>query len=233
MGQQRLPGIGACVFDAYGTLLDVGSAVAGEAAALGERAEALSELWRRKQLEYTWLRSLMRRHAPFDAVTAEALDHSLEALGLDRGELRGRLLDAYRRLAPFPEVPGVLRALKGHGVRTAVLSNGTPGMLGEGLAAAGIDSLLDAILSVEDAGVFKPAPEVYELAPRALGLPASAIAFMSSNGWDVHGAAVFGFRTVWVNRGGSPAERLPGAPVASLRDLAPLPGLLGLIEREG
>jgi 2-haloacid dehalogenase len=225
-------GIQACVFDAYGTLLDLGSAVAAETGRLGGQAEALSALWRRKQLEYTWLRSLMRRHADFAAVTADALDFSLEALGLgDRGDgLRDRLLGAYRRLSPYPEVPEVLAALKRQGVRTAILSNGSPDMLREGIEAAGLADRLGEVLSVEEVGVFKPAPEVYHLATSRLGLPARAVAFLSSNGWDVHGAASFGFATVWVNRGSAPDERLPGAPVAAIPSLEPLPRLLG---REG
>lgn len=222
-----LGGIRACVFDAYGTLLDVNAAVAGEAAALGSRAAELSALWRRKQLEYTWLRSLMRRHADFAQVTADALDYSLAALSLTDDGMRVRLLAAYDRLAAYPEVPAMLAALKRHGMRTAVLSNGSPSMLEQGLAAAGIAAHLDVVLSVEQVGVFKPAPEVYHLASSTLGLAASEIAFLSANGWDVHGAAAFGFAAVWVNRAGSPDERLPGTAVATMPSLAPLPDLLG------
>jgi 2-haloacid dehalogenase len=224
-----LAGIRACVFDAYGTLLDFNAAVAAESAALGDRGAELSALWRRKQLEYTWLRSLMRRHADFWQVTSEALDFGLEALGLQQDTgLRDRLLAAYRRLAPYPEVPAMLDALRRGGMRAAILSNGSPAMLEEGVAAAGIAGRLDHLLSVEEVGVFKPSPEVYHLATRRLGLAAHEIAFLSSNGWDVHGAASFGFRTLWVNRTGAPAERLPGAPVGVIPDLAELPRLLGL-----
>jgi 2-haloacid dehalogenase len=223
-----LHGTQACVFDAYGTLLDVGSAVDAEAATLGERAAELSALWRRKQLEYTWLRSLMRCHADFAQVTADALDVGLETLGLRDDGLRARLLAAYARLTPYPEVAAVLATLRRHGMRTAILSNGSPAMLRDGLVAAGIPELLDVVLSVEEVGVFKPAPEVYHLASSRLGLAAREIAFLSSNGWDVHGAAAFGFRTVWVNRAGAPDERLPGASVATIPTLTALPGLLGL-----
>lgn len=220
--------VAACVFDAYGTLLDFNSALAAETAALGASADELSGLWRRKQLEYTWLRSLMRRHADFAEVTAEALDFSLEALGLAEPERRGRLLAAYRRLSPYPEVPAMLQTLKAHGMRTAILSNGSPAMLEEGVAAAGIAGLLDRVLSVEEVGIYKPAPEVYHLATARLGLAAPEIAFFSANGWDVHGAASFGFRTVWVNRTGMPDERLPGAAATTFRSLAELPAWLGL-----
>ncbi|HEX6013718.1 MAG TPA: haloacid dehalogenase type II [Geminicoccaceae bacterium] len=230
MSAPDLAGRDACVFDAYGTLLDLNSAVRAESAQLGERAaEELGALWRRKQLEYAWLRSLMRRHADFWQVTAEALEFSLATLGRSGDEaLRARLLAAYRRLAPYPEVPAVLRRLKVRGVRTAILSNGSPGMLEDAVAAAGLSGLVDQVLSVEEVAVFKPAPEVYHLATRRLGVPAAEIVFLSSNGWDVHGAAAFGFRAVWVNRARAEGERLPGAPVAVAGSLAELPRLLGL-----
>ena len=219
--------IRACVFDAYGTLLDIGSPVATEAAALGPRAGELSALWRHKQLEYTWLRSLMRRHADFAEVTADALDHALAALGIADPPLRARLLAAYGRLAPFADVAPALRGLRERGMRTAILSNGTSAMLAEGVAAAGIGELVDPVLSVDELGVFKPAPEVYRLATSRLGLPAAAIAFVSANGWDVHGAASFGLRSIWVNRGRLADDRLPGAALRVIDDLAALPALLG------
>ena len=220
--------VSACVFDAYGTLLDVNSAAASEAAALGPRAAELSALWRRKQLEYSWLRSLMRRHADFRQVTADALHHSFAALGLQDTALHERLMAAYERLDPYPEVPGMLAALQRHGMRTAILSNGSPDMLAAGVASAGIADRLDFVLSVEEVGIYKPAPEVYRLATSRLGVAASEIAFFSSNCWDVHGAASFGFRVVWVNRAGLPDDRLPGEPAAVIADLADLPGLLRL-----
>ncbi len=219
--------IRACVFDAYGTLLDFASAVAGEKAALGDKADALNALWRSKQVEYTWLRALMQRHADFRRVTGEALDYTLEALGIEDAGLRGRLLAAYDRLAPYPEVPATLETLADHGMRLAILSNGTPEMLEAGVASAGLGGWLEAVLSVEEVGIFKPAPEVYMLATRRLGLAAREIAFLSSNAWDAHGAASFGFVTIWVNRGGAPRERLPGELAAEIRTLAELPALLG------
>ncbi len=220
--------IRACVFDAYGTLLDFGSAVAGMRDRLGDRADMLNELWRRKQLEYTWLRTLMRRHADFRRVTEEALDYALEALGLSDDSLRSALLAAYDRLPPYPEVPEMLQRLRRADLRTAILSNGSPEMLDKGVRSAGIAELLDLVLSVEDVGVFKPDPEVYMLATRSLRLEARNILFLSSNAWDAAGAASFGFPTVWVNRSGAPRERLPGEPVAELDDLAGLPPLLGV-----
>jgi 2-haloacid dehalogenase len=205
---------GACVFDVYGTLLDVGSAVAREAAAVGARATELQALWRRKQLEYSWLHTLMRRPASFWHLTEAALDHSLEVLGLDAARLRDSLLAAYRQLEAYPEVPAVLRAIRAKGLPTAVLSNGNMSMLEASLEAAAITDLIDKVLSVEACGLFKPSPEVYQVATRAFVLPATSIAFFSANGWDVHGAANFGLQAVWVNRMRSPLELLPGKPVA-------------------
>jgi 2-haloacid dehalogenase len=223
----RLAGIRACVFDAYGTLFDVHSAVGRLHARLGDRADALSQLWRTKQLEYSWLRALMGRHADFWQVTGEALDYALARTGVDPA-VRAPLLEAYLTLDPYPDVPDVLRRLRAGGLKTAILSNGEPKMLEAGARSAGIEGLLDATLSVEAVGVFKPAPRVYQLAVDRLGVPADAIAFQSSNAWDVHGAACFGLRPVWINRQGAPRERLPGVPEHELSDLRGLPALLGL-----
>jgi 2-haloacid dehalogenase len=228
--------IAAIVFDAYGTLLDVHSALARVTAAGGtgltaERARSLSLLWRDKQLAYTWLRNSMRVHADFAAVTADALDHALESHGLTGDEaLRTALLDAYRRLDPYPEVPDALAALKAAGWPLAVLSNGTPDMLATGLESAGIARHLDAVLSVEAIGLFKPVPEAYALATRHFGVPAPRILFLSANGWDVHGASTFGCTAIHVDRatpGGqrAAAERLPGGPAHTVASLGELPAL--------
>jgi 2-haloacid dehalogenase len=227
MSAGRMAGIHACVFDAYGTLFDVHSAVARIGDRLGDQADALSQLWRTKQLEYSWLRALIGRHADFWQVTGDALDYALARTGVEPA-VRAPLLEAYLRLDAYPEVPSVLRRLRAGGQKTAILSNGEPKMLAAGAQSAGIDGLLDAILSVEEVGVFKPDPRVYQLAVERLGVPANAIAFQSSNAWDVHGAACFGLRPVWVNRFGAPPERLPGAPEHELGDLTGLPALLGL-----
>lgn len=228
MADGPLTGIRACVFDAYGTLFDVGSATARCADALGAKAGALNELWRDKQLKYTWLRAAQNRHADFWQVTGDALDFALETLGIvDPGAaLRARLMDCYRRLDAYPEVPAALRQLKAAGFATAILSNGTPEMLAAAVEHAGIGGALDQVLSVEEVGIYKPAPAVYRLAVDRLGVPASAIAFQSSNGWDIHGASAFGLRTVWCNRSGQRRERLPGAPDREIRTLAGLPDLL-------
>jgi 2-haloacid dehalogenase len=220
-------GIEACVFDAYGTLFDVHSAVARLRARIGDRAEALSQLWRSKQLEYTWLRALMGRHADFWQVTGDALDYALACTGVDT-TWREPLMQAYLTLDAYPEVPDALRRLRAGGLRTMILSNGEPGMLRAAATSAGIAELLDAILSVEEVGIFKPHPTVYQLALDRLGVPPHQVAFQSSNGWDVCGAAACGLRTVWINRLGMPPERLPGVAEHELRDLSGLPALLGL-----
>jgi 2-haloacid dehalogenase len=223
----RMCGIEACVFDAYGTLFDVHSAVARLRARIGGQADALSQLWRTKQLEYTWLRALMGRHADFGQVTGDALDYAIARTGVDPA-VRESLMQAYRTLDAYPDVPDVLRRLREAGLRTAILSNGAPEMLAAGARSAGIEELLDAILSVEDVGIFKPHPRVYQLAVDRLAVLPDQIAFQSSNAWDVSGAATFGLRAVWINRLGLPPERLPGAAEHELPDLAGLPALLGL-----
>lgn len=176
-----LPGIRACVFDAYGTLFDYASAAAGCRDVLGERLGPLTALWRDKQLRYTWLRALQGRHADFWQVTGDALDFALETLGLEDPQLRAPLMDLYRTLDAFPEVPEMLKRLKAAGLKTAILSNGSPDMLDAAVKRAGIESLLDAVLSVELVGICKPHPKVYQLAVDRLGIPAGAIAFQSSN----------------------------------------------------
>jgi 2-haloacid dehalogenase len=223
-----LRGIRACVFDAYGTLFDVHSAVGRRKEEIGPKADSLSQLWRTKQLEYTWLRALMGRHADFWQVTGDALDHALEVHDLDPEPIREPLMQAYLALDAYPEVPDMLGRLRAAGLRTAILSNGEPGMLAAATQSAGIEYLLDLVLSVEEVAIFKPHRQVYQLAVDRLGLRPDQIAFQSSNAWDVHGAATFGLHAVWVNRRGAPSERLPGAPAAEIRDLSGLPDLLGL-----
>jgi 2-haloacid dehalogenase len=223
---KRLPGIRACVFDAYGTLFDFASAAASCADVLGDRAARLTALWRDKQLQYAWLRSLQGRHADFWQVTGDALDFAMEALGLDDPALREQLMGLYLKLAPFPDAADTLRRLRGAGMAMAILSNGSPAMLAPVVEAAGFTSLFDAVLSVEAAGIYKPHPSVYRLAVDRLGIAAGEIAFLSSNGWDAHAASAFGLRAIWCNRYNQPRERLPGAPEREIRALAELPGLL-------
>lgn len=232
--------IRAVVFDAYGTLFDVAGAARAAAAEPGGAALAtlwprLAEDWRRKQLEYTWLRAVMREHADFAAVTADALDWALAAAGLAEtsqaetrqaeAALRARLLALYDELPAYPEVPAMLARLKAAGLPAAILSNGTPAMLAAAVASAGIGDDLAAVLSVEDVGVFKPDHRVYALATAHLGLRPDEVMFVSSNGWDVAGAAGFGFAAVWVNRAGLPMDRLSHGPRLQLSDLSTIPDL--------
>jgi 2-haloacid dehalogenase len=222
-----LPGIRACVFDAYGTLFDYAAAAASCRDVLGDKLGALTTLWREKQLQYTWLRSLQGSHADFWRVTGDALDYALEALDIDDGPLRERLMQQFLTLRPFPEVTATLERIKAANLKTAILSNGSPAMLRPLVEAAGLSHLLDAVLSVEEVGVYKTHPAVYQLAVDRLGVPARAISFQSSNAWDAYAASAFGMRVVWCNRYGQARERLPGSPDREVRTLAELPALVG------
>jgi 2-haloacid dehalogenase len=226
MSGQPLTGIRACVFDAYGTLFDTASAVQRCAETLGDAAPQLSALWRDKQLQYTWLRAVQGRHTDFWQVTGEALDFALDALGVANAGLRDRLMQLYLALDAYPEVPAMLRRLRDAGVATAILSNGSPAMLAAAVAHAGLDDRFDYVLSVEEAGVYKPHPRVYQLACDRLALAPQQIAFVSSNGWDAWAAAAFGMQVVWCNRSALTRERLPGTPDREIRSLAELPALL-------
>ncbi len=223
-----LANIGACIFDAYGTLLDVHSAMARHATRIGPDWQALSLAWRQKQIEYSMVRSLSgpAQHRDFATLTDEALAFVAASRGVDDPALLADLAQAYRTLSVYPEVPAMLAALRAQGIARAILSNGAPAMLAEGVAAAGIADLLDDVLSVEAVGVFKPDPRVYALAERRFGLSAARMAFMSSNAWDAFGARNFGFRVVWINRSGQPDEYGLRGTVLELRDLAGLPGVL-------
>ena len=215
----------ACVFDAYGTLFDYASAAARCGDILGAKRDLLSRLWRDKQLQYTWLRALQDKHADFWQVTGDALDFALETLGLDAAALRGRLMDAYSILDAFPEVPDVLERLKSKGIKTAILSNGSREMLQTAVSNARIAGLLDAVLSVEEVGVYKPHPKVYQLALDRLGIHRQAVSYQSSNAWDAWAASAFGMRVVWCNRYAQPRERLPGLPDCEVKSLDELPFL--------
>jgi 2-haloacid dehalogenase len=223
----QFSGIAACVFDAYGTLFNVHAPVARVAARIGGEADALSRLWRQKQLEYTWLRSLMRAHADFWQVTGEALDYALAAHGMDDPALRAELMDLYLRLDAYPDALDSLQQLKARGLVTAILSNGSPVMLDAAVTSAGLGSHLDHVISVEGAGIFKPDPSVYGLAVRYTKVAAEAICFVSANTWDAQAAAHFGFQVARVDRFGLKDDRIPGAPRALIKSLADLPGELG------
>jgi 2-haloacid dehalogenase len=223
----NLKNVKACVFDAYGTLFDVHSAVGRFRPRLGDRADRVSTIWRVKQLEYTWLRSLMGSHADFWQVTGEALDYALASCGIEDRKLLQDLMEAYLYLDCYPEVPETLARLKNSGLPLAILSNGAPKMLASAVNEGGLKGLFVGVFSVEEVGVFKPDPRVYRLAADRLGLETGQIVFLSSNSWDVVGAAAFGLRVVWVNRFGQIPERLPFGPDAEIRTLDELPALLG------
>lgn len=223
-----MPAPEAVIFDAYGTLLDVNGAMAAHATRVGARWEALSAEWRAKQLEYTWVRSLTgaAHHEDFWLCSRDALDFVFARHGIADAALRRDLMEAYRTLPAYPEVPAMLAALRARGIATAILSNGTPGMLAAAVEAAGIASIIDEILSVEEVGVFKPDVRVYRLATRQFGCVPEDLAFVSGNAWDAQAAHAFGMRVVRVNRMGAPDEYgLAASDVPVLADLTALPDL--------
>ena len=222
----KFTGIEACVFDAYGTLFDVHSAVGRHRARLGDKADAVSGMWRAKQLEYTWLRTILDRYVDFWRVTADGLDYALDAHGVHDASLREDLLRAYLELDCYPEVSEVLATLKDAGLATAILSNGSPMMLEAAVESAGIGDVLDSVVSVDEIGMYKPSPEVYELAMAALGVGRGQVSFQSSNAWDAAAAATFGFRVAWCNRFGQARERLPDAPDVEIGTLDELPAIV-------
>ena len=210
------------VFDAYGTLFDVHAAAAAEQAAIGTAWEKLSQTWRSKHLEYTWVHSLAGRDASFWSLAERSLDVAIASVGGIPDGVRARLLASYRRMRAYPEVPSVLAALKARGAALAILSNGDPDMLSDAISAAGLGGLFDAVLSVRDAGIFKPAPAVYRLVLDRFGIASADVSFQSSNRWDIAGAAAFGFHTVWINRTNAPDE-YPDLPAGrTVRDLTAL-----------
>ncbi len=223
--------ITTCVFDAYGTLFDVAAAarVAAEEPGRKQLAEVWPQIaadWRAKQLEYSWLRAVSGAYVPFWEVTKDGLDWAMERAGLDDLELRERLLALYWELPAYKEVPFMLAHLKAAGKNCAILSNGNKDMLDGAVDSAGIGLYLDALLSVDQVGIFKPATQVYDLVGAEFGCKPEEVLFVSSNGWDAGHAAAYGFQTVWVNRMGVPMDRLPGKPAHVLSDLTTIPELV-------
>jgi 2-haloacid dehalogenase len=210
------------VFDAYGTLFDFHAAVSRHHAAAGPDAVLFSELWRQKQIEYTWTHTLAGRYVEFWTLTQRALDYCFERFpSVDRG-LRAPLLDAYLKLDAYPDALKVLRALKARGERTAILTNGSPAMVGAAVEAGGLKTELDAVLSVDAVKMFKPRPEVYALVTREFSCQPAEVTFVSSNRWDAFGATAFGFRTIWINRAKAPDEYPDFHPAAVVSDLTGL-----------
>ncbi len=217
----------AVVFDAYGTLLDVHGAMQRHADRLPPDWERISVEWRTKQLEYTWIRSLTgpARHADFWQVTQDSLAFVAARHRITEPSVLDALLAAYRQLPAYADAAPMLKALRAAGIKTAILSNGEPGMLNEAVEAAGLAPLLDAVLSVEEVGVFKPHPRVYGLAASALGFSLPQMGFVSSNAWDAQAAGHAGFRVFWCNRGGNPVEYGLGETATMMAGLADLPAL--------
>ena len=219
-----------CVFDAYGTLFDVAAAarVAAEQPGQEELARVWPKLaadWRTKQLQYTWLRAVTGDHVSFWDVIKDGLDWAMEASGLGDPVLRETLLALYWELPAYKEVPAMLATLKAEGCLTAILSNGSPDMLAGAVDFAGIEIWLDAVLSVEEVQIFKPARRVYDMVHNRFGTQPDQVLFVSSNGWDAAAAAGYGFHTAWVNRAGEPMDRLPAKPHHVLSDLTTIPDL--------
>ncbi|WP_169568918.1 haloacid dehalogenase type II [Sneathiella limimaris] len=228
MTSGKLEDIKACVFDAYGTLFDVDAAARQEQEALGDQWKSISDVWRLKQLQYTWLRSLQGNYIDFWRVTGDALDFALQSANISDGKLRERLMNLYMTLTAYEEVTEVLERLKGAGIKCAILSNGSPDMLKAAVNNAGIHDLLDGVYSVASVKVYKPHPSVYDLAVTGLDLDARQISFQSSNGWDAYSAKDYGFKTLWCNRFGQAEERLPSSPdfqITNLREMLPILGV--------
>ena len=218
----------ALVFDAYGTLYDVHSVIQRCDQLWPGKGTTLSQLWRTKQLEYTWQRSLMRRYAPFSTVTREALAYACESLGLPLDEAKATILmGEYSNLATYRDVPEALASLKTGQRKLAILTNGSPDMIDNLVANRRMAESFDAVLSVDPLKMYKPAPEVYQLAVERLGVSARNTGFVSSNCWDAIGAKSFGFRVWWINRAGAPVDRLGFVPDGTLKTLGDLPAALG------
>lgn len=218
------------VFDAYGTLFDVAAAARVVAEEPGREAlaavwPALAADWRAKQLEYSWLRAITGDYVPFWQVTKDGLDWAMERAGLDDLELRERLLALYWELPAYREVPFVLARLQAAGARSCILSNGNRDMLEGAVDSSGVGAFLEEVISVEAAGVFKPARAVYDLVGARMGCDVGDVLFVSSNGWDIAGASAYGFETAWVNRAGLPVDRLMAAPRHIVEDLNKIPEL--------
>jgi 2-haloacid dehalogenase len=205
----------AYVFDAYGTLFDVHAAIARHRAAAGPDADRFSEIWRQKQLEYSWTLTLAGRYADFWTLTERALDYAFARVPSVDRKLRPQLLDAYLTLDAYPDARAALSALKAHGLVTAILSNGSPSMLETAVTASSLTALFDAVLSIDAVRIYKPRPEAYALVTDRFGIKPADVVFVSSNRWDVMGASAFGFRPIWVNRSNVPEQ--PPATISARR----------------
>ena len=217
----KIENIKACVFDAYGTLFDVNSAAAKCKEKLGNRWEVFANTWRTTQLEYTWLRSLMKKHKNFWEITEDSLDHTMETFKIKK-EMRNEVLDLYKKLSPYPEVTDCLKGLKDKKIKIAILSNGTPNLLKGLVENNNVQNYFDDIFSIESVGVYKPDARVYEMPIKKYDCKSENICFMSSNTWDVSGGGVFGYNAVWVNRLNKVFDKLSYKPKHVINNLEEL-----------
>ena len=213
--------IKAIIFDAYGTLFDVNSAAEKCKDKIGDKWEGFANHWRTTQLEYTWLRSLMKRHKDFWQVTEDSLDKSMKAYEID-SSMRNELLDLYKILSPFKEVPEVLKSLKEKDLKLAILSNGTPDLLDELVKSNNLENIFDDIFSIEEVGVYKPDSKVYDIPIKKYQIQRNEVAFLSANTWDVSGGGNYGYNSIWVNRNNNTFDNLDYAPKHQIKDLSKL-----------
>ena len=217
----KIENVKACVFDAYGTIFDVNSAAAKCKKKLGSKWEGFANTWRTTQLEYTWLRSLMKRHKDFWQVTEDSLDKSMRVFNIDKN-MRNELLNLYKVLSPYPEVKEVLENLKKKSLKLAILSNGTPALLNELVSSNNLNDLFDDLFSIEEVKIYKPDSKVYELPLKKYNVKANEIIFLSANTWDVSGGGNFGYNSVWVNRNKSHFDNLDYQPKNEIVNLSQL-----------
>ena len=215
-----------CIFDAYGTLFDVNAACRELSKEVGEQWQELATLWRLRQVEYTWLRNSMNEYINFWNITEDALEYAMETLNMKNEELKNKLLDLYLKLEAYPEVEKVLIQLKKEGYQTGILSNGSEEMLASAVKNAKLENLLDKVLSVEKCKVYKPSSKVYDLVEKEFKINKINCAFFSSNAWDMHAAAHYGFKTIWVNRFEGNLEKLPGKPYKIVQTLEKIVDIL-------
>ena len=217
--------IKAIIFDAYGTLFDVNSAAEKCKDKIGDKWEGFANYWRTTQLEYTWLRSLMKRHRDFWRVTEDSLDKSMKAYKID-SSMKNELLDLYKILSPFKEVPKVLKSLKENDFKLAILSNGTPSLLDELVKSNNLENIFNDIFSIEEVGVYKPDSKVYDLPIKQYQIRTNEVAFLSANTWDVSGGGNYGYNSIWVNRGNNTFDNLDYIPKHQIKDLSKLLDIL-------
>ncbi len=215
----------AIIFDAYGTLFDVNSAAEKCKDKIGDKWESFANFWRTTQLEYTWLRSLMKRHKDFWQITEDSLDKSMKAFSIDPS-MKNELMNLYKVLSPFKEVPETLKKLKGKNFKLAILSNGTPSLLDELVKSNNLDKLFDDIFSIEEVGIYKPDSRVYDLPIKKYKIKNSEVIFLSANTWDVSGGGNYGYQSIWVNRNNNIFDNLDFNPSNQIKDLTELVNLI-------